>query len=173
MTDNTESHPGWYNFPKGDKHCLKNYCSAFLLPISRKIFEKINQVLNLETCINQHIFVTHNIVNLLDEGLEVRGVFLDISTKGCDKVWHRGLTYKMQLNGELGDLLDTLTYFLNNRRQWVVLDDQTYEWPYINAEVLQSSSLGLLMFLIYINHLPDDLYISVKLFASDTPLFDC
>ena len=79
----------------------------------------------------------------------------------------------MQLNGELGDLLDTLTDFLNNRRQGVVLDDQTYEWPYINAGVLQSSNLGLLMFLIYINHLPDDLYISVMLFASDTPLFDC
>ena len=35
---------------------------------------------------NQHIFVTDNIVNLLDESLEVRGVFLDISTKGCNKV---------------------------------------------------------------------------------------
>ena len=38
------------------------------------------------SCINQHIFVTHYIVNLLHEGLEVRGVFLDISTTGCDKV---------------------------------------------------------------------------------------
>ena len=28
-----------------------------------------------------------------------------------------------------------------------------------------------LLFLIYINYLPDDLYISVKLFSSDTPLF--
>ena len=28
-----------------------------------------------------------------------------------------------------------------------------------------------LLFLIYINYIPDDLYISVKLFSSDTPLF--
>ena len=33
----------------------------------------------------------------------------------------------MQLNGELGELLDILTNFLNKRKQRVVLDDQTYE----------------------------------------------
>ena len=33
----------------------------------------------------------------------------------------------MQLNGELGKLLDILTNFLNNREQGVVLDDQTYD----------------------------------------------
>ena len=76
---------------------------------------------------NQHIFVTDNIVNLLDESLEVRGLFLDISTKGCNKVWHKGLTYGMQLNVELGELLNILTDFLNNRKPGVVLDNQTYE----------------------------------------------
>ena len=76
---------------------------------------------------NQHIFFTDNIVNLLDESLEVRGVFLDISTKGCNKVWHKGLAYGMQLNVELGELLNIWTDFLNNRKQGVVLDNQTYE----------------------------------------------
>ena len=80
-----------------------------------------------DSCINQHIFVTRNIVNLLDEGLEVRGVFLDISCKGCDKVWHKGLTYQIQLNGELGKLFNILTNFLNNRELEVVLDYQTYD----------------------------------------------
>ena len=69
----------------------------------------------------------------------------------------------MQLNGELGKLLDILTNFLNNREQGVVLDDQIYDQVDINAEVPQSSTIGLLLFLIYINDLPDDLYISVKL----------
>ena len=35
---------------------------------------------------NQHIFVTDNIVNLLDESLEVRGVFLDNSIRVVIKV---------------------------------------------------------------------------------------
>ena len=38
-----------------------------------------------DSCINQLISITHDILNLLDEGLEVRGVFLDIS-KASDKV---------------------------------------------------------------------------------------
>ena len=38
-----------------------------------------------DSCINQLISITHDILNLLDEGLEVRGVFLDIS-KAFDKV---------------------------------------------------------------------------------------
>ena len=31
----------------------------------------------------------------MTEGLEVRGAFLDISTKGYDKVWHKVLTYQV------------------------------------------------------------------------------
>ena len=48
-----------------------------------------------DSCINQLISITHDILNSLDEGLEVRGVFLDIS-KAFHKVWHNGLIYKLQ-----------------------------------------------------------------------------
>ena len=44
---------------------------------------------------NVNVLVTHNILNLLDEGLSVSGAFLDISTKSCDKVWVKGLTYQV------------------------------------------------------------------------------
>ena len=47
------------------------------------------------SCINQFISITHNILKLLDERLEVRGVFLDIS-KAFSKIWHEGLIYKLQ-----------------------------------------------------------------------------
>ena len=48
-----------------------------------------------DSCINQLISITHDISNSLDEGLEVRGVLLDIS-KGFDKVCQKGLIYKLQ-----------------------------------------------------------------------------
>ena len=89
---------------KSDKQYVKNYRPVCLLPICSKIFERIiyNTTYNYlidnnlisqnqwgfkrgDSCINQLIFITHNISNLLDEGLEVRGVFLDIS-KTFDKV---------------------------------------------------------------------------------------
>ena len=74
-----------------------------------------------DSCINQLISITHDILNSLDEGLEVRGVFLDIS-KAFDKVWHDGLIYKLQQNGISGELLNILVDFLNNRKQRVVLN---------------------------------------------------
>ena len=43
-------------------------------------------------CLLHIIFL---ILNLLDEGLNLRGTFLDISTKSCGKVWHKGLTYQV------------------------------------------------------------------------------
>ena len=98
-------------------------------------------------------------------------MFLDIS-KAFDKVWHQGLLYKLKQNGISGNLLETLTDFLKGRRkQRVILNGQNSSWENIEAGVPQGSILGLLLFLIYINDLPDNLSTNVKLFADDTSLF--
>ena len=65
-----------------------------------------------DSCINQLISITYEIYQSFDDGLEVREVFLDIS-KAFDKVWHEGLIYKLKQNEIKGNLLDTLTNFLN------------------------------------------------------------
>ena len=67
------------------------------------------------SCINQLISITHEIYQSFDDGLEVRGVFLNIS-KTFDKVWHEGLIYKLKQNGVKGNLLETLTNFLNDKK---------------------------------------------------------
>ena len=87
-----------------------------------------------------------------DDGLEVRGLFLDISI-AFDKVWHNGLIYKLKQNGVAGDLLDTLTNFLKERKQRVVLNGQYSVKANVEAGVPQGSILGLLLFLIYKNDL--------------------
>ena len=43
-----------------------------------------------DSCINQLPSITHEIYKPFDDGLEVRGIFLDFS-KVFDKVWHKGL----------------------------------------------------------------------------------
>ena len=77
----------------------------------------------------------------------------------------------MKQNGISGNLLETLTDFLKDRKQRVVLNGQNTSWANIEAGVLQGSILGPLMFLIYINDLPDNLSAKVKLFADDNSLF--
>ena len=63
---------------------------------------------------NRLISITHSILNLLDESLEERCVFLDIS-KAFDKALHKGLIYKLQQNGISSELLNILVDILNNR----------------------------------------------------------
>ena len=62
-------------------------------------------------------------------------------------------------------------YYLENREQRVVLNGQTSEWRKIMSGIPQGSVLGPLLFLIYINDLPDGINSLCKIFADDTSLF--
>ena len=106
----------------------------------------------------------------MDEGYEIQGVFLDIS-KAFDKVWHEGFVFKLKQNGISGNLLNTFEDFLRNRKEIVVLNGQTSNWKNMHAGVPQGSILGPLLFLIYINHLAENLSSNPKLFADNTSLF--
>ena len=61
--------------------------------------------------------------------------------------------------------------YLSDKHQRVVLNGQSSNWSHVKAGVPQSSFLGLLLFLVYINNLPEGLTRNVKLFADDTSLF--
>ena len=123
-----------------------------------------------DSCINQLISITHEIYKSFDDSYEVRVVFLDIS-KAFDKLWHQGLHYKLRQIGISGKLLNTLTYFLNNRTQRVILNVHYSSWAKVEAGVPQGSLLGPLLFLIYVNDLSENLASNPKLFADDTSLF--
>ena len=123
-----------------------------------------------DSCINQLLSITHDISTSFDNGLEVRRVFLDIS-KAFDKVWHDRLIYKLKQNGIKDKLLCLLIDFLKNRPQRAALNGQFSSWTKVNAGVPQGSILGPLLFLIYINDLPNGLQSNPKLFADDTSLF--
>ena len=108
------------------------------------------------SCINQLLAITHEIYKSSDASLDVRAVVLDIS-KVFDKVWHQGLLYKLKQNSISDNLLETLTDFLKDRKQRVVLNGQNSSWANVEAGVPQGSALSPLLFLININDLPDNL----------------
>ena len=70
-----------------------------------------------------------------------------------------------------GDFYNILKHYLQNRKQRVVLNGQSSSWLDINAGLPQGSVLGPLLFLIYINDLPENLVSVSKLFADDTSIF--
>ena len=176
---------------KNDKRSVNSYCPVSLLPICGKVFERIiynNVFLFLEdsklltrnqsgfrpndSCINQLLSIVHSIYSDFDHNpsLEVRGNFLDIS-KAFDKVWHDGLLYKLECFGIFGNLLKLFHSYVNNRHQRVVINGQYSKWAPILAGFPQGSILSPLLFLVYVNDLPENLKSSVKLFANDTSLF--
>ena len=176
---------------KNDKQLVNNYRPISLLPIFGKIFEKIifNKIYHFlleekllnpnqsgfrpsDSCINQLLAITHEIFEAFDcnPSHEVRSVFLDIS-KAFDKVWHEGLLYKIKSMGITGELYKLLENYLSDRFQRVILNGQSSSWRPVLAGVPQGSILGPLLFLIYINDLPDNLKSNAKLFADDTSLF--
>ena len=77
----------------------------------------------------------------------------------------------METYGIEGQLLSLLKNYLENHKQRVVLNGQTSDWKKINSGVPQGSVLGPLLFLIYINDLPDGITSICKIFADNTSLF--
>ena len=78
------------------------------------------------------------------------------------------LLFDLERIGISENLVSLLESFLSNKFQQVLLNHQCSSWSSVLARVPQGSILGPLLFLIYINDLPDNLQSTATLFADDT-----
>ena len=107
---------------------------------------------------------------ILDDGGEIDVIYMDFM-KAFDKVPHRRLIEKLKCYGINGKLLNWVKEFLNGRKQRVVVNGCKSEWKEVISGVPQGSVIGPLLFVIYINDLPDEVQAEVYLFADDTKIF--
>ena len=104
-------------------------------------------------------------------GEQVNAILLDFS-KAFDKVPHQRLPHKLEFYGVRGTTLNWIQSFLTDRTQPVALEGTLPATVPVTSGVPQGTVLGHLLFLLYINDLPDVVKQSkVSLFADDSLLY--
>ncbi len=108
---------------------------------------------------------------MLDKRIQTDIVYLDFA-KAFDRVDHQLLLKKLKNFGISGNLLQWFKNYLTNRHQKVTVLGQSSQPLPVLSGVPQGSILGPLLFLIYVNDLPQATSkSSVALYADDTKCF--
>ena len=181
-------------FKKGEKYDAANYRPVSLTCICCKTLEhiivsNINKHLAFESifadcqhgfrsqrsCETQLVQFFHDLVSNLDRALnrnhrQTDVIIMDFA-KAFDKAPHRRLLYKLDYYGIRGSTHKWITSWLSGRFQKVVLDGQASDPVPVLSGVPQGSVLGPVLFLIFINDLPENIRSSVRLFADDCVLY--
>ena len=115
--------------------------------------------------------ITNTLRKAIDNNLYTRGVFLEFS-KAFDAVNHSILLSKLEAYGIRGIPLSWFHSYLSNRKQNVALGEVEFPKQTMLCGIPQGSTLGPLLFLIYINDLPNcSEKLCFKIFADDTNVF--
>ena len=97
-------------------------------------------------------------------------ILLDFS-KAFDKVSHEKVLQKIHEYGVRGNTLKWIKGFLDNSSNSVVLNSSSSDAIPVSSGVPKGSILGSLLFLAYINDLPDNISSKVRPFADNTAVY--
>ena len=175
---------------KGSDLCVTNYRPISLLSVFNKLLEKL-MFLRLMSFLNKNNILFHKqfgfrqhhstlqavlsiadkIQTSIDSSSYSCGIFLDLS-KAFDTVNHKFLLDKLFFYGIRGIALEWFKSYLCNRKQFVSIGNSNSDIKPIPMGVPQGSVIGPLLFLLYLNDLPNcSDVLDFHLFADDTNLF--
>ena len=176
-------------FKKGKKSLASNYRPVSLTSIVCKTMEKIVRN-HITEHMNNNSFFTNKqfgfmqgrstalqLLKVLDEwtetidsGYGIDVVYMDFQ-KAFDTVPHKRLIEKLKAYGIGNDMISWTQNFLQGRKQQVIVNGEKSNWHEVTSGIPQGSIVGPLMFIIFINDLPDTVTSRVYMFADDTKLF--
>ena len=135
------------------------------------LFSKLQHgFLNGKSCTTQLLAVLDQWTQILENNENVDSIYLDFQ-KAFDSVPHERLLRKIYGYGIRGEVLKWIKAFLMDREQRVVVNNSTSSWSPVLSGIPQGSVLGPLLFLIYINDMPDKIDSFLYMFADDTKVF--
>jgi len=173
-----------------DPELFSNYRPISLLSNFSKILEKVmyNRLIKYIESLDilyhlqfgfrknhsTNLALTHlvnKIASSIDRSEITIGIFLDLS-KAFDTLNHNILFYKLEHYGIRGTALQWIKSYFFERKQFVQYQSTLSSYQTIKCGVPQGSILGPLLFLLYINDLPNASHIAeTLLFADDTSIF--
>ena len=176
-------------FKKGAKDDPANYRGVSLTSVVSKILEHIihsHIMKHLEdhnilvdnqhgfrakhSTVTQLVLTMHDLTKNIEGGKTTHMAILDFA-KAFDKVPHERMLGKLEHYGIRGSLLKWLRHFLTARTQKVVCNGTSSKPKKVLSSVPQGTVLGPLMFLVFINDLPENLRSTARLFADDCVIY--
>ena len=122
------------------------------------------------SCSTQLVVTLDAWSKLLENSTPLDVIYLDFK-KAFDSVPHKRLLCKLKGYGVSGKLYSWIETFLSGRYQQVSIGGCFSDTVPVTSGVPQGSVLGPLLFLMYVNDLPEVVDCPIKLFADDTKLY--
>jgi hypothetical protein len=147
-------------------------CNRFYAPVSHLTTSLQHGFMRNRSCLTQLLSVLHSTGKSLDQNTQTDILYLDFA-KAFDCVDHVILIEKLKWYCVTGNLLNWFTDYLNDRSQRVLKDGVASRYLPVTSGVPQGSIVAPLLFVIFINDLPDIIQEQTRtgLFADDTKLY--